>query len=237
MPFQPRRVPDAVGGMIATLRLVIFDCDGVLVDSEPASHRVLVAEANRLGWDVTPEQARRFVGLRWTDLRPMFEQATGQDVGASWPLRMQSLVIEAMRDNVRAIEGAAEALRATAALGLPYRIASNSSPEEMAIKFAATGLSALVSGRVHSAKDVGVGKPAPDLFLAAAAAEGVPPGACLVLEDSRPGVTAALAAGMRCVAYLPDGDPNNLVALGATKLPSLHDFGALLRVLLLARVA
>jgi beta-phosphoglucomutase-like phosphatase (HAD superfamily) len=219
------------------LRLVIFDCDGVLVDSEPASHRVLMAEAARLGWDVRPEDARRFIGLRWTDLRPVFEGATGQDLGADWPLRMQSLVIKAMRGNVRAIEGAAEALRATAALGLPYRIASNSSHEEMAIKFAATGLSELVAGRVHSARDVGVGKPAPDLFLAAAAAEGVPPKACLVLEDSRPGVTAALAAGMRCVAYLPEGDPDQLVALGATGLRSLRDFGGLLRSVLLARVA
>jgi beta-phosphoglucomutase-like phosphatase (HAD superfamily) len=219
------------------LRLVIFDCDGVLVDSEPASHRVLMAEAARLGWDVRPEDARRFIGLRWTDLRPVFERATGQDLGADWPLRMQSRVIEAMRGNVRAIEGAAEALRATAALGLPYRIASNSSHEEMAIKFAATGLSELVTRRVHSARDVGVGKPAPDLFLVAATAEGVPPGACLVLEDSRPGVTAALAAGMRCVAYLPKGDPDQLVALGATPLRSLHDFGPLLHALLLARVA
>ena len=223
--------------MTAPLRLVIFDCDGVLVDSEPASHRVLMAEAQRLGWDVGPQDARRFIGMRWTDLRPVFEQATRQDLGAGWPLRMQSLVIEGMRGNVRAIEGAAEALRATADLGLPYRIASNSSHEEMAIKFAATGLSALVDGRVHSAKDVGVGKPAPDLFLAAAAAEGVPPQACLVLEDSRPGVTAALAAGMRCVAYLPEGDPDQLVALGATGLRSLHDFDGLLRSVLLARVA
>jgi beta-phosphoglucomutase-like phosphatase (HAD superfamily) len=223
--------------MTVPIRLVIFDCDGVLVDSEPASHAVLMAEAARLGWAVAPGQAQRFVGLRWTDLQPVFEQASGTRLGADWPLRMQSMVIAAMRDNVRAIAGAAEALRATASLGLPYRVASNSSHAEMAMKFAATGLSALVAGRLHSAQDVGVGKPAPDLFLAAAAAEGVPPAACLVLEDSRPGVTAAMAAGMQCVAYLPDGDPQDLLALGATKLRSLHDFGDLLRSIMLVRAA
>jgi HAD superfamily hydrolase (TIGR01509 family) len=112
-----------------------------------------------------------------------------------------------MNGGVSAMPGAREVLEAVAALGLPYRVASNSSHEEMAQKFGATGLVPLVEGRMHSARDVAFGKPAPDLFLAAAAAGGVRPENCLVVEDSVPGMTAARAAGMRVVAYAPEGLP------------------------------
>jgi beta-phosphoglucomutase-like phosphatase (HAD superfamily) len=203
------------------LQLVIFDCDGVLVDSEPASRRLLAAEAARLGWSLTEAEARSFTGLRWSDLQPIFARHSGQALGPDWPSSMQAKLIDHMEGNITAMAGAAEALRATASLGIPYRIASNSSHQEMGAKFAATGLTPLVAGRLHSAKDVAAGKPAPDLFLATAAAQPAPPAACLVIEDSRPGVTAALAAGMTCLAYIPDGDPFGLLALGARPLHNL----------------
>jgi beta-phosphoglucomutase-like phosphatase (HAD superfamily) len=208
------------------LKLLIFDCDGVLVDSEPASRRVLTEEAKRLGIQLDP---LGLTGLRWTDLQPVFEREAGRLLPSDWPLTMQTRVIAAMQGKITAIPGAAEALCTTAAVGLPYRIASNSSHEEMHAKFAATGLTDLVFGRLHSAKDVGVGKPAPDLFLAAAEAEAVSPASCWVIEDSRPGVTAALAAGMTCLAYLPEGDPFGLVSLGARPLASLFALPELLR--------
>ena len=203
------------------LQLVIFDCDGVLVDSEPASHRLLAAEAARLGWRLSEAEARRFTGLRWSDLQPVFARHSGQALGADWPTSMQAKLIAHLEGNITAMPGAADALRATASLGIPYRVASNSSHEEMGAKFAATGLTHLVAGRLHSAKDVTNGKPAPDLFLATAAAEPAPAAACLVIEDSRPGVTAALAAGMTCLAYIPDGDPFDLLSLGVRPLHSL----------------
>jgi HAD superfamily hydrolase (TIGR01509 family) len=131
---------------------------------------------------------------------------------------MQALLIDRLRHGVSAMPGAAEVLRATATLGLPYRIASNSSHAEMAAKFAVTGLADLVSGRCHSAKDVGIGKPAPDLFLAASAAAGIAPEFCLVVEDSVPGVTAALRAGMDCVAYTPIHSLHDLPPLLAEKM-------------------
>jgi HAD superfamily hydrolase (TIGR01509 family) len=221
----------------APLQLVIFDCDGVLVDSEPASRRVLAAEAARLGWNLSAAAARQFTGMRWTDLQPIFERHAGRMLPADWPLAMQEAVIADMQGRLFAMPGAAAALRAVSALGLPYRIASNSSHAEMAAKFAATGLAPLVAGRQHSAKDVGIGKPAPDLFLAAAAAEPAPPGACLVIEDSRPGVTAALEAGMTCLAYIPAGDHDGLVGLGAHPLTSLFALPALLRTAMLGCAA
>ena len=128
-------------------------------------------------------------------------------------------------------------LRATAALGVPYRVASNSSRAEMAAKFAATGLAPLVAGRLHSFEDVlaagGRGKPAPDLYLAAAAAEAVPPAACLVIEDSVPGVQAAVAAGMICLGFAPHGDAAPLRAAGvAGVLRSLAELPPILREML-----
>jgi HAD superfamily hydrolase (TIGR01509 family) len=214
------------------LLLVIFDCDGVLVDSEGLSREVVRAEAARLGWRLDQAAAERFTGRRWSDLQPVFEAAIGTALPPDWPLAMQARLLERMKDGISPMPGAADVLRATAALGLPYRVASNSSHEEMAAKFAATGLAALVDGRCHSAKDVGIGKPAPDLFLAAAAAQGVPPEHCLVVEDSAPGVTAAMRAGMACIGYVPHGDTYGVVALGAKPIHSLHDLMPLLRATL-----
>jgi len=119
------------------------------------------------------------------------------------------------------IPGAREAVEDVVAAGLPYRVASNSSHDEMTVKFARTGLTALMAGRMHSARDVGVGKPAPDVFLAAALAEGVDPADCLVIEDSVLGVRAAVAAGMPVLGLDLHGDGAALAAAGATPIRSL----------------
>lgn len=218
---------ELVEALVARLRgrlaLVIFDCDGVLVDSEAISREVIISECRRLGLAMDDAWARRFTGLRWSDLQPVLEAEAGQTLPADWPMRMQDGLIAAMAGRLQAMPGAAEAMRAVAGLGLPYRIASNSSHAEMAAKFADTGLTQLTQGRCHSAKDVGVGKPAPDLFLAVAKAAGVAPGACLVVEDSVPGVTAARAAGMACLAYAPHGGDAPLLAQGAVPIRSLGE--------------
>jgi len=211
------------------VNLVIFDCDGVLIDSEPISHRLLAQEADRLGWALTANDAHRFTGLTWTAIKPAFEQATGQRLSGDWPGRLQARLIEMMRAGVPEMAGARDMLLATRALGLFYRIASNSSHEEMAQKFGFTGLAPLVAGRVHSARDVARGKPAPDVFLAAAAAEGVAPETCLVVEDSGPGLTAAYAAGMQVVAFAPGGLVSNLGFSPHHVIESLAELPELLR--------
>jgi HAD superfamily hydrolase (TIGR01509 family) len=219
------------------LRLVIFDCDGVLVDSEPASRLVVYDEAARLGWALTETEADSFVGQRWSDLQIVFQRHSAGLLPRTWPETMQARLLATLDGRLKAIPGAADLIHAVTAMGLSYRVASNSSHEEMAEKFRLTGLTALVSGRVHSARDVGCGKPAPDLFLAAAAAEQVAPAACLVIEDSRPGVVAALAAGMACLAYTPHGDPFGLAALGATPVTSLDQVPGLLHAAMREQVA
>lgn len=218
----------------APLRLVIFDCDGVLVDSEAVAARVCAAEITKLGWPMTgADSLRLFVGMNLSDMRPLIEDRIGRPLPLGWVHHLADRLAEALAAEAVLIDGARETLEATSALGLDWRIASNSGPEELEAKFARTGLSALVAGRVHSASEViavgGRGKPAPDLFLAAARASGASPGHCLVIEDSVPGITAARSAGMDCIAYAPHGDGAHLIALGAAPIRSLHALPALLR--------
>ncbi len=222
---------------VSPLRLVIFDCDGVLVDSEPVSQRVVIEEAAALGWNPTDTEVHRFTGLTWSALKPIFEVAIGHDLPAAWPKMLQDRLIDRMAAGVEPIHGAREMLQETTALGLPYRIASNSSHQEMDQKFRLTGLLALVKGRLHSARDVTCGKPAPDVFLAAAKAEGIDPAHCLVVEDSAPGVTAAHAAGMRVVVYAP----HRLAGVHAIApyfvVSSLSELPPLFRAAMMERVA
>jgi len=212
------------------LRLVIFDCDGVLVDSEGPSARVTAREISLLGWPMTPSEAMaRFMGLRLSDMLPLVAAHTGRPVPPDWVEYVRDRLIETLANETEAMPGAAAVLQATTALGLPYRIASNSSHEEMAVKFARTGLAPLVAGRTHSARDVAAGKPAPDVFLAAAAAEGVAPQACVVIEDSLPGTRGALAAGMACIGLDPHGPGDALRAAGAHPIQALSELPALFR--------
>ena len=169
------------------------------------------------------EALQTFMGLRISDMPAMIECHTGQAVPPGWADDVCQALIAVLETQSALIPGAREAVEAVAAAGLPYRVASNSSHEEMTVKFARTGLTALMAGRIHSARDVGVGKPAPDVFLAAARAEGVDPAHCLVIEDSVPGVLAAIAAGMLVLGLDLHGDGAALAAAGATPIRSLAE--------------
>lgn len=214
--------------------LIIFDCDGVLIDSEALCDRVVAAALADRGWDLLPADCHRlFLGLTFPDIQIAAEAHLGCRLGPDWVPSLVSRVTETMAQEVDPIQGAREALLGVTALGLPYRIASNSSHAEMAAKFARTGLTPLVEGRTHSAYDLIArgkrGKPAPDLFLEAAAAGGVDPAACLVIEDSLAGVTAAVAAGMTCWAYSPAGDGAQLRAAGGLPFASMFALPDLIR--------
>jgi beta-phosphoglucomutase-like phosphatase (HAD superfamily) len=217
--------------------MVIFDCDGVLIDSEPLTNRVVAEIISEAGWPMTEAECqRRFIGLSFHDTQPVVEARLGIGLGPDWVDRVVDRVVVALAAEVEPVAGARAALEATTALGLPWRIASNSSHQEMNAKFARAGLSSLVAGRVHSAVDViargGRGKPAPDIYLEAAATQGVAPASCLVIEDSVAGVRAAVAAGMTCLGFSPDHDGAHLQAEGAVPLHSLHALPDLLRAVL-----
>jgi HAD superfamily hydrolase (TIGR01509 family) len=219
------------------LELVIFDCDGVLIDSEPLCNRVIAEILTQDGWPMTAAECEaRFVGMSFYTMQPVIEARLGRPLGEDWIDRVVAVVTEAMAREVEPVAGAQQALDAVMAMGLKWRVASNSSHVEMAAKFRRAGWLELTAGRTHSAVDLiargGAGKPAPDLYLAAAAAEAVAPEHCLVIEDSVHGVTAARAAGMDCLGFVPHGDGMALRAAGAIPFHSMHDVPALLRTAL-----
>jgi HAD superfamily hydrolase (TIGR01509 family) len=218
-------------------RLVIFDCDGVLIDSEALGNRVVSQVLSADGWAISARECqRRFLGLTYADTQAMAEARLGRSLGPGWVDHLVARVTRVMAAAADPIPGAREALEATTELGLPWRIASNSSRSEMTAKFARAGFSRLVEGRIHSAHDLiaeGLpGKPAPHLFLRVAAAEGETPEACLVIEDSLAGVRAAIAAGMVCLGLSADGEGAHLRQAGASLLPSMFALPGVLRRLL-----
>lgn len=222
--------------MRAPLRLVIFDCDGVLIDSEALCDRVVSAELHDIGWPLSPiECHRRFFGLTFPDIQQAAERQLGRPLDSAWVAQVVQRVTEVMAREAEPIPGAREAIEAVRALGLPFRIASNSSRAEMAAKFARVGFTRLVEGRLHSAYDLIArgkrGKPDPDLFLETAEAEGVAPEACVVIEDSLAGVRAAVSAGMTCLGYSPDSDGAPLRQAGALPFASMYALPELLRTL------
>jgi HAD superfamily hydrolase (TIGR01509 family) len=213
----------------APLRLVIFDCDGVIVDSEPVANRLVAEELAVLGWSMTATEAERtFLGLNIEAMLPLIEARLGRRLPADWADRLVERLVDMLAREVEPIEGALEALRALSALGVAWRVASNSSHAELRAKFGRIGISDVVAGRLHSHHDVARGKPAPDLFLATAAAEGVAPGECLVIEDSVPGARAAAAAGMDCLGFAPRSDGAALRAAGAVPFHSMFQLPALI---------
>lgn len=224
------------------LGLVIFDCDGVLVDSEPVANRVVAASLTRLGWAMTQEESQRlFLGQSLPDMRPAVAARLGETVAERWMAEVADRVADAMLAEAVAVPGAHAAVAAVEAMGLPWRVASNSSHRELAAKLSRIGLAGWglagwglagcglagngVDGsrRVHSFEDVPRGKPAPDLFLAAAAAEGVAPEICLVVEDSLVGIEAARAACMAVVALVRHGDDAAHADAGARVIRDLAE--------------
>jgi HAD superfamily hydrolase (TIGR01509 family) len=202
------------------IELVIFDCDGVLIDSEGVASIVLSRELRHLGWMISAEECEAiFLGTSLRDIIAKTEAVIAGPVPADFGARFSAAMIAALAVDVAAIPGAAEVLERLTDAGMPWRVASNSSHDEMAVKFARTGMAALVAGRQHSAEDMirlGLnGKPDPHLFLAAAAAAGVAPARCVVIGGSIPGSRAARFAGMTCLGFSPHGAGADLAAEGA----------------------
>ncbi|POX57258.1 haloacid dehalogenase [Streptomyces sp. Ru71] len=185
--------------MIKPIELVIFDCDGVLVDSERIAARVQVALGAELGWPLTEDQVvDRFIGRSHAAIREQVAARLGERTAAVWSERFEQLHREAVDRELTAVEGLPEALDA---ITLPTCVASSGSHDKMRHTLGRTGLYDRFAGRIYSATEVARGKPAPDLFLHAARQMGTDPAACVVVEDSRPGIEAARAAGMRAFGY------------------------------------
>jgi HAD superfamily hydrolase (TIGR01509 family) len=184
--------------MSRPLELVIFDCDGVLVDSERIAVRIDVQMLAELGWPLSEEEVvERFMGRTQADVLAMIEaEIAGLEPG--WDVEFERRYHEALDAELQPVDGVVEALEAITA---PTCVASSGSHEKLRFTLGRTGLYPRFEGRIFSAADVARGKPAPDLFLHAARTLGADPAACAVIEDSFYGIQAARAAGMRVFAY------------------------------------
>lgn len=178
--------------------LVIFDCDGVLVDSERLAVRVEAELITSLGWELTEgDVLERFVGRSDAYMHSEIESALCRPV-PEWHEMYQSSLQKAFHAELLPVAGITDALDD---LRIPACVASSGTHEKMQMTLGLTGLLERFEGRIHSATEVSNGKPAPDLFLHAAATYHVDPARCVVVEDSRSGVDAARAAGMRSLGY------------------------------------
>ncbi|MDQ0994427.1 HAD family phosphatase [Streptomyces sp. V3I7] len=186
--------------MIKPIDLVIFDCDGILVDSEPVAVRVEAAALAELGWKLTEaEIVDRFVGRSTASMTKEIEAHLGRSLPPGWADSVEARHREAFRTELKPVDGIAEALDALH--HVPTCIASSGTHEKMRFTLGLTDLYSRFEGRLFSATEVERGKPAPDLFLHAARRMGVAPDRCAVVEDSQYGVQAARAAGMRAFGY------------------------------------
>ncbi|MFF8868520.1 HAD family hydrolase [Streptomyces massasporeus] len=178
--------------------LVIFDNDGVLVDSEPISNRLLAAYLTELGHPTSYEESiRDYMGSAMHRIHELVLERTGQRLPENFDDVFHTRVFTAFEQELVAVAGASEVLEKLAADGVPYCVASSGSHERIRVGHRTTGLDRWFDEeRIFSSQDVGRGKPAPDLFLYAAERMGVAPERCVVVEDSPLGVRAAVAAGM-----------------------------------------
>ncbi|MFE9256493.1 HAD family hydrolase [Streptomyces sp. NPDC006879] len=183
--------------------LVIFDNDGVLVDSEPLSNTILAGYLTELGHPTSYEDSLRdYMGAAVHRVHDLVLERTGRRLPEEFDEVLHARVFAAFERELRAVEGITEVLARLTSDGVAYCVASSGSHQRIRVGHRAAGLDEwFTDERIFSAEDVGRGKPAPDLFLHAADRMGVAPARCLVVEDSRLGVRAAVLAGMDVAAF------------------------------------
>jgi HAD superfamily hydrolase (TIGR01509 family) len=203
----------------AKVDLVIFDCDGVLVDSELISCRAHSQMLTRHGYPITADQVLdRFLGVSDREARLIVEAELGRPLPGDFEAQVKQATLKFYEGDLRAISNVGEAI---AAINLKKCVASSGTPEKIRHGLTCAGLHEALAPHIFSATQVKRGKPAPDLFLYAADRMQVPPERCLVIEDSIPGITGALAAGMMVLGFhggshCRPGHGDTLRAAGAT---------------------
>ncbi len=207
---------------------VLFDCDGVLVDSEPIVNRLLCEMMNDLGWKLTLEESiHLFLGKAVRDNKDLIEHHTGKPLTDEWMRHFRARRDAALVDQMLATEGIHDALDAiTACYGTKIAVASGADRGKLEVMLGKVGLMKYFEGRIFSGHEMPRSKPHPDVYLAAAAALGVDPKRCVVIEDTPTGVKAGVAAGATVFGFAPTdpirvamhGDGGDLLAHGATQV-------------------
>lgn len=225
---------------------VIFDCDGVLVDSEPITMGVLAAMANEAGLTMTEhEAAQAFMGRSLRDDVTLIESMLGRALPDGWVGQYLERRNTALRERVCAVRGIVKVLDALSAAGTPVAVASGGDRAKMRLTLGTSGLlhrfepkaaadrhadaASVPASRLFGADMVERAKPAPDVYLMAARALGVEPSRCVVIEDTPVGVQAGRAAGATVLGYCERNDPQGLLAVGAAAVfRDMHHLPALL---------
>ncbi|MEM6664426.1 MAG: HAD-IA family hydrolase [Pseudomonadota bacterium] len=211
-----------------TPALVIFDCDGVLVNSEPITNREMAKDLTAHGLSVTTEQCiELFVGGTIASVADRAREL-GADLPPDWVTSFYDRMCATLGEEVEAIPGVHDAIAAVEAAGIATAIGSNGPMRKMEVTLARTGLMERFRGRIFSAHDVGVAKPDPGLYLHVAASVGHSPETTTVVEDSVSGVRAAVGAGMRCLGFACDTPAERLAAAGAEPFGVMADLPRLL---------
>ncbi len=213
--------------------LVIFDCDGVLVDSERIANESMQDSLQELGLVMSYTEIRTtFMGLSWPDCMKRIEELTGEPLPEGWLQRVQLRDQQWFRDQLQPVPGVREVIRAVKDTQLDYCVASSGDVEKMTLTLGITELLSHFEGRLYSATMVQRGKPHPDLFLHAATQQGHEPASCVVIEDSVHGVTGAVAAGMRVLAYAgdPHADVDGLKAAGGELFTDMREAPTLIGI-------
>jgi beta-phosphoglucomutase-like phosphatase (HAD superfamily) len=210
-------------------RAVIFDCDGVLVDSEPIALDMMAADLVAHGLDLPRDEiARRFLGGTIPGVHRA-ARAMGATLPDDWVAGFYRRLYARLAQGTALIPGIEAVLDALDAAAVPYAVGSNGTEQKMQVTLGQhPALMARLQGRLFSGQALGAPKPAPDLYLHAARALGRAPADCVVVEDSPTGARAATAAGMRCFGYAPHGDGDALVAEGAVPFCDMADLPRLL---------
>lgn len=213
-------------------QLVIFDCDGILVDTEGLGNRRLAGWLTDAGYPIAYEDCRRrFAGRSMVSIQAEIE-SEGTLLGADFVERWNLALPDLFASGVEPVPYVRDFIDDIQAAGLPFCVATSARLTKMQITLGATGLLPLFEGRMFSATMVGRGKPAPDLFLHAAATMGFQPHDCVVIEDSVAGTQAGIAAGMRVFSYGGDplADREGLTAAGGILFDDMRDLARLVPI-------
>jgi HAD superfamily hydrolase (TIGR01509 family) len=199
-------------------RLVIFDCDGVLVDSELIANRVLAQMLNELGLPVTLDYMfERFMGRSMSQCCEFIVEMLKGPVPEGFVQEYHARTALAFQYGLKAVAGIEASLDSIESMGVPYCVASSGSHEKMRTTLGITGLLPRFEGSLFSVAEVSRGKPAPDVFLYAASRHSVAPSACCVIEDTPTGVAAGVAAGMTVYGYCALTPRHRLLEAGACR--------------------
>lgn len=179
--------------------LILFDCDGVLVDSEVLSIESLVSVLNDAGVPATYAMIARYFGMKQADIMMKVSEETGRAIGVDVSARLWPAIRDRFEAELKPMPGLVEVLRRHPET--PRCVASSSGLDRIRNSLRLTGLAEFFGDNIFSSSQVARGKPAPDLFLFVAASMGVAPERCVVIEDSRFGVAGAVAAGMKALGF------------------------------------